>query len=307
MTSGRRAAARWIARLTLSTALAASGLATAGAQTAGKPESLLPPQAAPAPTPTPAQSTAPVAPPPVTPTAPATVQALPPPVPLPQLSPAQSAQLAAMLGDGATLQGLRAEDGPMRAPAGNDALVLAALDYARAVHAGRLAESDFMPDWGLRPPAYDPLPGFADAVKRDRLARWIASLPPPYSGYDGLQKGLTALSPHRGHGRLGAASPLAPIWRWAPSGPRVARAAPAAGDRGPADVAATGDNFDLPLKRSGAAAHSAATGSIPTGVVSGADARRAQRAGRQRGSARSWPTWSAGAGCRASCRPIASR
>ena len=55
-------------------------------------------------------------------------------------------------------------------------VVRAALDHARAVHAGRLAEADFDRNWGLRPPAYDPLPAFADAVKRDRLASWIASL-----------------------------------------------------------------------------------------------------------------------------------
>jgi murein L,D-transpeptidase YcbB/YkuD len=42
----------------------------------------------------------------------------------------------------------------------------------------------------MKPQAYDPLPGFADAVRRDRLASWIAALPPPYAGYDGLVKGL---------------------------------------------------------------------------------------------------------------------
>ena len=70
------------------------------------------------------------------------------------------------------------------------ALTRVALDYAHAVHAGRLDPSDFSKDWGIRPQPYDPLPGFADAVQRDRLAAWVASLPPPYAGYDALVTGL---------------------------------------------------------------------------------------------------------------------
>ena len=56
---------------------------------------------------------------------------------------------------------------------------------ARAVHAGRLAEADFQRDWGLRPPVFDPMPGFADAVKRDRIAAWFAALPPPFEPITG--------------------------------------------------------------------------------------------------------------------------
>ena len=111
-------------------------------------------------------------------------------VPLPQLTDAQATQLAALLSRDTLAQGLSlAAPRPMDAAA-RDQLVRDALDHARAVHAGRLAEADFQRDWGLRPPLFDPLPGFADAVKRDRIAAWFAALPPPYSGYDGLKAGL---------------------------------------------------------------------------------------------------------------------
>jgi len=118
--------------------------------------------------------------------------AAPAPVPadLPHLSPAQAKQLAALLDKDAVAQGLRDAGARSSAGLGGDALVRAALDHAHAVHAGRLDAADFQRDWALRPQPFDPLPGFADAVKRDALAAWIASLPPPYAGYDALVAGL---------------------------------------------------------------------------------------------------------------------
>lgn len=123
------------------------------------------------------------------------VQAVPPPVvvptvPLPQISDAQATQLAALLAKNTLAQGLSVAPPAAMDAAAREALVRDALDHARAVHAGRLMEADFQRDWGLRPPVFDPLPGFADAVKRDRIAAWFAALPPPYAGYDGLQAGL---------------------------------------------------------------------------------------------------------------------
>lgn len=123
------------------------------------------------------------------------VQTVPPPAPvqpivLPVLSPTQAAQLGGMIAEAGFTQGLRHDAARPPIIPSNDTLVRAALDYARAVHSGRLDASDFQQDWGLRPEPYDPLPGFADAVKRDRLAQWLRALPPPYAGYDNLQKGL---------------------------------------------------------------------------------------------------------------------
>jgi murein L,D-transpeptidase YcbB/YkuD len=120
--------------------------------------------------------------------APAVQTSGPRPVVLPELAAAQANQLVRLLNDDGVAQGLT--DAPSAMPVDNNALVRAALDHARAVHAGRLAEADFQRDWAMRPMPYDPLPSFSEAVKQDRLAAWIASLPPPYAGYDTLVAGL---------------------------------------------------------------------------------------------------------------------
>ena len=115
---------------------------------------------------------------------------LPPPLPLPRLSPTQATQIANLVDRGRIAQGLRYASDAKLSIQDNDALVRAALDYARAVHSGRLATGDFDPNWGLRPVLYDPLPEFTSAVQADRVGSWIAQLAPPYAGYDGLEKGL---------------------------------------------------------------------------------------------------------------------
>lgn len=115
---------------------------------------------------------------------------LSPVVALPTLTNAQAALLATLIDRDSIAQGLQESATPRAVPLGRDALVRAALDHASAVHAGRLIEDDFQLEWGIRPPAYDPLPAFAAAVSSDRLASWIASLPPPYAGYDTLVAGL---------------------------------------------------------------------------------------------------------------------
>lgn len=112
------------------------------------------------------------------------------PAPIPQLSAEQAAQVRKLITDGGYAQGLRHDAAPPSLPEDNDGLVRAAYDYARAVHGGRLAADDFIEDWGLRPASWDPAPSFAAAVRDNRIARWFAALPPPYAGYDGLQKGL---------------------------------------------------------------------------------------------------------------------
>jgi len=120
--------------------------------------------------------------PPVVPTVPVA------PVPLPTLSPAQSAWLTDWLAGGAD-QGLTARGASPVTVSGDD-LVRAALDRARALYRGRVDTADFLDIWALRPAAFDPLPGFAAAVAADRLPQWTASLTPRYAGYDGLRRGL---------------------------------------------------------------------------------------------------------------------
>jgi murein L,D-transpeptidase YcbB/YkuD len=71
-------------------------------------------------------------------------------------------------------------------------LIGATLAYAKSVRSGRLDEAGFRKDWGMRPEPFNPAPEFVAAVQQDRLAEWLASLPPPYEGYAALQKGLAA-------------------------------------------------------------------------------------------------------------------
>ena len=73
---------------------------------------------------------------------------------------------------------------------GQAQLIQRTLNYARAVHAGRLPNAAFLDDWGLKPQAYDPGPDFVRAVQQDQLKAWVDSLPPPYTGYEGLRQGL---------------------------------------------------------------------------------------------------------------------
>ncbi len=189
------------------------------------------------------------------------VQVIPPPV----LSAAQITQLAQLLDDAGFAHGLRHDGSAQPRLEGNDAVVRAALDYARAVHSGRLDASDFQQDWGLRPAAYDPMPAFADAVKRDRIAAWFRALPPPYSGYDGLQKGLAAYRKIEANGGW-TTLPAGPDMAVGSSGPRVAalRKRLAVED---SDVVATGDKFDAALKEAVVRAQRR-YGLNPTGLVS---------------------------------------
>lgn len=73
---------------------------------------------------------------------------------------------------------------------GGRLLIAAILGYAKAVKVGRLPLDAFPNDWGLRPAPYNPGPDFIRAVNEDRLSQWIASLPPPYAGYQGLRQSL---------------------------------------------------------------------------------------------------------------------
>lgn len=186
-------------------------------------------------------------------------------VELPTLSAAQAAQLASLLPEAAFSQGLRYDGVNAPRPTDGPALVRAALDYARAIRTGRLDRSDFQQDWDIRPAAYDPLPEFADAVKRDRIQQWLRALPPPYSGYDGLQAGLSKyrLIETAGGWEKQAAGPDLKLGS---TGPRVAalRKRLAVEDD---QVTATGDKFDADLQQAVIRAQRR-YGLNPAGVVS---------------------------------------
>jgi murein L,D-transpeptidase YcbB/YkuD len=106
----------------------------------------------------------------------------------------------------AGLDGLLQSRDPNARRTGQALLISTTLHYAQAVHAGRLAPGDFLHDWGLHPAPYDPGPDFAQAVQQDRLSVWLDSLPPPYTGYDALRRGLAV---YRGIAQRGGWQPLA--------------------------------------------------------------------------------------------------
>ncbi|WP_176473007.1 L,D-transpeptidase family protein [Sphingomonas lenta] len=166
------------------------------------------------------------------------------PVALPRLSPAQAKQLAQLLAKDAVAQGLQVEATDRFASLQGDALVRAALDHARAVHAGRLDAADFQRDWGVKPQPYDPLPAFADAVARDRIAQWVQSLPPPYAGYDALVAGLARYRSIAAAGGWPQVS--GPELKFGASGPAVARLRERLAIEDP-QVAGSGDKFDQAL------------------------------------------------------------
>jgi murein L,D-transpeptidase YcbB/YkuD len=113
----------------------------------------------------------------------------PPPVPIPPFSPAQLALAVRTLND-ADSHGLPRQH--FSAADGADLITEALIRYARMVHAGRLSPGDFLNEWGVRPPPYDPRPDMAAAVTTDQLEAWLDSLPPPYSGYAALRRSLAA-------------------------------------------------------------------------------------------------------------------
>jgi murein L,D-transpeptidase YcbB/YkuD len=187
-------------------------------------------------------------------------------LPMPALNQAQIGQLRAALDD-AGGQGLRDETRTdQQAQSGDQALVAAVLDYARAVHSGQLGAGAFLREWGLRPAAYDPQPSFADAIAHDQLRAWLAALPPPYAGYDGLRRGLAAyrrIEADGGWARLPAGPDIGP----GAQGPRVLalRKRLAVEDK---TLAAGGSTFDAELLEAVRRAQRR-YGLEPTGIVAG--------------------------------------
>lgn len=70
----------------------------------------------------------------------------------------------------------------------------AMIAYAKAQHGLRLAGADTPDDWSIKPDAYDAQADFGFALSQDRLAQWVANLPPPFERYRALR---TALGQYR--------------------------------------------------------------------------------------------------------------
>lgn len=197
---------------------------------------------------------------------PAPLQIQPIELPLPSVTPDQAEQLRRIIVQGRIGQGLRyASAAAEILPADDAGLVRAALDYARAIHIGRLDPSDFQSDWALRPADWDPLPGFTRALAENRLATWFRDLAPPYAGYETLREGLARYRLIEAAGGW-STIPAGPDLSVGATDPRVAalRARLAVEDEG---VARLGESFDEELKEAVVRAQRR-YGLNPTGTVS---------------------------------------
>ncbi len=121
----------------------------------------------------------------------------PPPVEIPALT-ADQAQVALRTLTAADLHGLQPKDylpaglasGANLTAAQNVALGEGLLRYAHDVRIGRMDPDQFPELWQVRPAAYDPAADLAKALAENRLQAWLDSLPPRYSGYTALKRGL---------------------------------------------------------------------------------------------------------------------
>ena len=70
------------------------------------------------------------------------------------------------------------------------ALTAGILVYAHDVRVGRMETAQFPALWALRPAPYDPAADLLAALSTNRLQAWLDSLPPRYSGYAAMKRGL---------------------------------------------------------------------------------------------------------------------
>ena len=197
-------------------------------------------------------------------------------------SPAEAALVRATLAE-APSHGIALADVGGGDPQTQAELRSGLLLYARAQHGGRIPVAAFEKNWGLRPPFYAAGRDLDQALAQDRLAAWIAELPPPFETYRVLRDAMAV------YARIARARG----WARVPAGPDLA--AGATGARVKAlrarlafeDVevarAPRGGGFDAPLAAA-VRRFQARHGLALTGVVSGRtlDALNVSPAGRMR-------------------------
>jgi murein L,D-transpeptidase YcbB/YkuD len=121
----------------------------------------------------------------------------PPPVEIPALTPAQ-AQVALKVLRAADLHGLQPKlylpegvpESGVLTPEQQTGLADGLVRYAHDVRIGRMEPDQFPELWQVRPAAWDPSPDLVQALAENRLQAWLDSLPPRYSGYHALRRGL---------------------------------------------------------------------------------------------------------------------
>jgi len=142
----------------------------------------------------------------------------PPPVEIPALTPAQ-AQVALKVLRAADLHGLQPKaytpegvpETGVLTPAQQEALADGLVRYAHDVRIGRMDPEQFPDLWQVRPAPYDPAPELVSALAEGRLQAWLDSLPPRYSGYHALRRGLAR---YRGIAAAGG-------WKIVAEGPKM--------------------------------------------------------------------------------------
>lgn len=180
---------------------------------------------------------------PVVPAAPAPVQ---PDLSAIQLRPEQVELLRRVLGEAYT-HGFDAKTFAPEQATTQAQLVALTLAYAKAVRSGRLPASAFMTEWGLRPTPYDPAIDFAAAVQQDRLAVWLDSLPPPYTGYQTLRTGLATYRAIAAKGGWKALTPAGEAPKEGETGPRIAALAARLAAEDPTVAVSAAPVFDAAL------------------------------------------------------------
>jgi murein L,D-transpeptidase YcbB/YkuD len=113
----------------------------------------------------------------------------------------------------ADISALLASQDPAARQRGEALLRKSIVAYARAQHGARLPAADFHDDWGIRPEPYDAAADFNFALKQDKLAQWLADLPPPFERYRALRTALVqyqAIAARGGWGRIADGPALKP-------------------------------------------------------------------------------------------------
>lgn len=150
----------------------------------------------------------------------------------PALSPAQTAVMLRVLNDveshgferadflPAGLEAALKSPDPAVRRRGETQLQQAVLAYARAQHGARIPASAFLDDWAVRPDPYDGEREFGLALGQNKVAEWLAALPPQFEGYRGLR---AALVRYRALAAEGGWQPIAegPALKPGMTGPRV--------------------------------------------------------------------------------------
>jgi murein L,D-transpeptidase YcbB/YkuD len=161
----------------------------------------------------------------------------------------------------------------------HDALIA----YALAEHGLRIPRRAFLPEWGLKPAAYDAEGTLRQAIQAGRFREWLDSQAPTSDRYRALQAGYARylqLAAAGGWPRLAAGPALRPGAR----GPQVALLRQRLAAEDPQVGDAAGGTYDAPLAAA-VSRFQAAHGLPPTGAVDAAtlqelnvpaDARAAQ-------------------------------